>query len=84
MSHSGNGGKDIFEDAIRRLDTAFKYSEIDPEALELLKHPKMIIQVSVPVRMDDGSLRIFDGYRVRPFIKSYRRSNSIARNETLR
>ena len=55
----------IFEDAIKRLDEAFKYAEIDQEALELLKHPKMIIQVSIPVRMDDGSLRVFDGYRVR-------------------
>ena len=65
MSDSGNHTPDIFEDAITRLDEAFKYAEIDPEALELLKHPKMIIQVSIPVRMDDGSLRVFDGYRVR-------------------
>ena len=56
---------DVFEDAIRRLDNAFKYADIDPEALELLKHPKMIIQVAIPVRMDDGSMRVFDGYRVR-------------------
>jgi len=35
------------------------------ETLEQLKHPKRIIQVSIPVRMDDGSLRVFDGYRVR-------------------
>lgn len=55
----------IFDDAIRRLDAAFKYAEIDLEALEKLKHPKAIIQVSIPVRMDDGSLRIFHGYRVR-------------------
>ena len=65
MSYSNSNGQDIFEDAITRLDEAFKYAEIDPEALELLKHPKMIIQVSIPVRMDDGSLRVFDGYRVR-------------------
>ena len=57
--------EDIFEDAIRRLDTAFKYAKIDPEALLRLKHPRAILQVSIPVRMDDGSLRIFTGYRVR-------------------
>ncbi len=56
---------DIFEDAIKRLDDAFRYANIDEEALELLKHPKIIIQVAVPVRMDDGTLRVFDGYRVR-------------------
>ena len=27
---------DIFEDAIRRLDRAFQYAEIDPEAIERL------------------------------------------------
>jgi len=56
---------DIFLDAIRRLDSAATYAEIDGEALEKLSHPKSILQVSIPVRMDDGSLRVFQGYRVR-------------------
>ncbi len=56
---------DIFDDAIRRLDRAFQYADIEQEAVDRLKHPKQILQVSVPVRMDDGSLRIFTGYRVR-------------------
>ncbi len=55
----------IFADAIKRLDNAFDHAAIDAEALERLKHPKAILQVSIPVRMDDGSLRIFEGYRVR-------------------
>ena len=55
----------VFSDAIKRLDRAFEYAQIDEEALEKLKHPKAILQVSIPVRMDDGSLRIFDGIRVR-------------------
>ncbi len=65
MAESTAESNTIFDDAIRRLDSAFSYAEIDPEALEMLKHPKIIIQVSIPVRMDDGSLRVFDGYRVR-------------------
>ena len=56
---------DIFQDAIRRLDRAFQYAEIDEEAVERLKHPKQILEVSIPVRMDDGSLRVFTGFRVR-------------------
>ncbi len=55
---------DIFQDAIRHLDRAFAYANIDAEAVEKLKHPKAVLQVSIPVRMDDGSLRIFDAYRV--------------------
>lgn len=57
--------KDIFQDAISRLDSAFAHAQIDPEALEKLKHPKATLEVSIPVRMDDGSLRVFTGYRVR-------------------
>lgn len=56
---------DIFHDAIRRLDGALRYADIDPEAVERLKHPKQVLEVSIPVRMDDGQLRIFTGYRVR-------------------
>lgn len=55
----------IFADAIRRLDRAFQYAQMEEETLERLKHPMAILQVSIPVRMDDGSLQIFDGYRVR-------------------
>ena len=57
--------KDIFANAIARLDVAFANASIGPEVLEQLKHPKQILEVAVPVRMDDGSLRIFRGYRVR-------------------
>ena len=56
---------EIFADAIERLDGAARYAEIEAEAIERLRHPKAILQVSVPVRMDDGSLKYFTGYRVR-------------------
>jgi len=56
---------DLFEQAVVALDRASRYATIDPEALEKLRHPKMVVQASIPVRMDDGSLRIFSGYRVR-------------------
>ncbi len=62
---SDTEGKNIFSDAIGRLDDAFEHAEIDHEVVERLKHPKQILQVAIPVRMDDGSLRVFTGYRVR-------------------
>ena len=34
------------------------------EEVEMLKSPQKIIEVSIPIKMDDGSLRIFTGYRV--------------------
>ncbi len=55
----------IFQDAIKRLDHAGELAQIDEEALERLRYPNAMLSVSIPVRMDDGSLRVFEGYRVR-------------------
>jgi glutamate dehydrogenase (NADP+) len=55
----------IFKQAIKRLDAASEHSNIDSESLEKLKHPKSTLTVSIPVRMDDGSLKYFTGFRVR-------------------
>ncbi len=65
MSAKQRSHPDVFADAIKNLDHAFKYAEIHEEALERLKHPKMVIDVSIPVRMDNGEMRVFHGYRVR-------------------
>lgn len=55
----------LFADASTRLETALKYVSVSEDAIERLKYPKASLTVSIPVRMDDGSLRIFQGYRVR-------------------
>ncbi|MEO1093674.1 MAG: Glu/Leu/Phe/Val dehydrogenase [Cyanobacteria bacterium J06638_28] len=55
----------LLSDANRRLERALKYVSISEDASERLKSPKASLQVSIPVRMDDGSLRVFEGYRVR-------------------
>ncbi|MGB7444089.1 MAG: Glu/Leu/Phe/Val dehydrogenase [Coleofasciculaceae cyanobacterium] len=55
----------LFADASKRLKTALKYVSISEDSIERLKYPKASLSVSIPVRMDDGSLRIFQGYRVR-------------------
>ncbi len=55
----------LLADASKRLEEALKYVEISEDASERLKYPKTSLSVSIPVRMDDGSLRIFQGYRVR-------------------
>lgn len=57
--------RDLFKDALLRLDEAATHTDVDPETIERLRHPRAILQVSIPVRMDDGSLRVFEGYRVR-------------------
>jgi len=56
---------DVFVDALRKLDHAAAFGGVDAEVVERLRHPKAILQVAVPVRLDDGSLRTFEAYRVR-------------------
>ena len=55
----------LLTDASRRLEKAAQYAPISEDATERLKFPKASLKVAIPVRMDDGSLRIFEGYRVR-------------------
>lgn len=57
-------GAALFEDARSRLETVFKALEIHPDAQARLMQPSLSLQVSVPVRMDDGSLKAFPAWRV--------------------
>ena len=54
----------IFKDAQKRLVEVFKHIELTDDVRERLKHPKLSLCVSIPVRMDDGRLKMFTGYRV--------------------
>ncbi|HWU43701.1 MAG TPA: Glu/Leu/Phe/Val dehydrogenase [Bdellovibrio sp.] len=54
----------LFRNAIQTLDEAAKIINCDPNVLERLKRPRRCITVSVPVRMDDYSVKVFTGYRV--------------------
>ncbi|MCB0332847.1 MAG: Glu/Leu/Phe/Val dehydrogenase, partial [Bdellovibrionales bacterium] len=55
----------IFDSAKAQLNKALQFYSIDAESEARLSTPKSSLTVSVPVRMDDGSLNIFQGYRVR-------------------
>src|SRR5262249_6946730 len=50
--------------ALLQLDRAAKHINLERFIVERLKHPKRILQVAVPVKMDNGDVRVFDGYRV--------------------
>lgn len=53
-----------FENALRQLWGAAKLGGVDPDLVERLSHADREITVSIPVKMDDGSVRLFEGYRV--------------------
>lgn len=53
-----------FTNAMRQLDKAAKAMNLEPHFKEVLESPRRIIDVSVPVTMDDKTKKIFRGYRV--------------------
>ena len=56
-----------FENAMAQLDKVTevtKGAKFSSEFLMCLREPDRDIRISIPVKMDDGSLKIFEGYRV--------------------
>jgi glutamate dehydrogenase (NAD(P)+) len=53
-----------FKIAQRQFETAAEYLELDESSRQVLKNAKRQLVVSIPVRMDGGEVRVFEGYRV--------------------
>ncbi|TAN32732.1 Glu/Leu/Phe/Val dehydrogenase [Patescibacteria group bacterium] len=52
-----------FEGALKQLEKTRKLISLEENIYAQLKAPKRFLQVSIPVRMDNGSVRVFTGYR---------------------
>ncbi len=66
-----NGSTDLimeslnpFEIAQQQLDKCAEILDLDPHIHEILRTPMREYHVTLPVRMDDGSIRVFKGFRV--------------------
>jgi len=63
-----NLSKDImanpFNNALKQLAKAVEVGQIDAAVFERLKKPDKILQVALPLKMNDGTKKVFDGYRV--------------------
>ena len=53
-----------FEVAQQQLDEAAEVLQLDPAIHDLLRWPLRELHVTLPVRMDDGSTKVFHGFRV--------------------
>ncbi len=53
-----------YENALKQLDEAAEIIGLDEGLHQFLSKPKRILEVSLPVKMDDGSIKVFTGYRV--------------------
>ncbi len=52
---------ELAQEQLRRVGETFA---VDPNLIRILSGCKKGVEVSVPVQMDDGSVRVFQGYRV--------------------
>ncbi len=55
---------DFLEQSTKLLKQAAEIGDIRPEVLELLSAPMRVISFRIPMKMDDGSARVFDAFRV--------------------
>jgi glutamate dehydrogenase len=53
-----------FEMAQHQFDHVAGLLKLDPQVSEILRSPMREYHMRIPVRMDDGTIRMFDGYRV--------------------
>lgn len=54
---------DPWQNALKQLDDAAKILKLDLGVHEMLATPKKVLTVSIPVKMDNGKIRVFTGYR---------------------
>lgn len=53
-----------YEDMLKVLDNAAKMLGLEEKEYIVLKYPERELKVSIPVEMDDGSTKVFEGYRI--------------------
>lgn len=53
-----------YDVALENFETAADVMGLDNDTREMIKYPERVLTVSVPVRMYDGHIRRFQGYRV--------------------
>ena len=53
-----------YDQACSYLEWAAKELKLDQGIVEILSHPRKVVTVSIPIKMDNGEIRVFAGHRV--------------------
>lgn len=53
-----------YEEMLKVLEESARMLELKQEDYEIFKYPEKELKVSVPIKMDDNSIRVFEGYRI--------------------
>ncbi len=54
----------LFENTLKQINEAAEIMNLDKDIITILSHPKRVLQVSMPVQMDSGEIKVFEGFRV--------------------
>ncbi len=55
---------DAWQAVLERIDDAASLIGLDPNVHKILSKPTRVLEVAVPIRMDDGRVEVFTGWRV--------------------
>ncbi len=64
MTEKHSAHENPFENSLKQLEAAQKVAKIEPQIYEILKNPQRILELNIPVKLDNGKIQIFKGYRV--------------------
>ncbi|MFQ6134360.1 MAG: Glu/Leu/Phe/Val dehydrogenase, partial [Nitrososphaerales archaeon] len=53
-----------YDTAVEQLEVVGEKLKLNEDMVEILKNPRRIVTISIPVRMDSGRVKVFTGYRV--------------------
>lgn len=76
-----------YKNVVDAMEEAMEIGKIDKHMFEIIKNPQREIKVYLPVEMDDGSVKVFEGYRVQhsnirgPFKGGIRYHQNVTLNE---
>ncbi len=53
-----------YENVLKVMDEAVERGGLSTDMYEMIRNPQRELKVYLPVRMDDGTIKVFEGYRV--------------------
>lgn len=56
--------KSVFQNALQQFDDAAQHLNLSSDQIAMIQQPRRVIEVKLPIRMDDGNIKVFKGYRV--------------------
>lgn len=54
----------MFEAVLARFEKAAELYKVSDHTSEILRHPQKIVKANLPIVMDNGKIRVFEGYRI--------------------